>query len=182
MRTRLFQPQQAGELGSFGYLVLALESRIEGVMGSPSTTKESHGGQTCVTGVPAWRPREATVWSCGGEAWLAFGSSKMLEMPEQWETCQGDPITESVTRPREGNVLQSTKTKSWRAEHSALTSDFLSFFGPVFPYNAPFWNHSVYISCDIICWKYVICFLILILQGISIRLHKSQKRLQTSDI
>ena len=37
----MFQSQQAAELGSFGPAVLALESRIEGVMESPSTTKES---------------------------------------------------------------------------------------------------------------------------------------------
>ena len=38
----MFQPQQVEELGSFSHMVLALESRIEeGVMESPSVTKES---------------------------------------------------------------------------------------------------------------------------------------------
>ena len=48
----------------------------------------------------------------------------MLEMPESWDTCQGELLTGSGTSPRERSVLQSTKeVKGVGDLKSALTSD-----------------------------------------------------------
>jgi hypothetical protein len=44
-------------------------------------------------------------------------------MPELWDTCQGELLTDSGTGPRERSVLQSTKLKGIRELKSALTSD-----------------------------------------------------------
>jgi hypothetical protein len=89
--------KQAKELDSFYCVALALEARIQnkGVIKSPSMTKKSHWGQVCGSGVTAWRQREARVWSCESEAWIA------LESP-RWKRsytcgisiCQGELLTE----------------------------------------------------------------------------------------
>lgn len=78
----------------------------------------------------------------------------MLETPEQWETCQGDLITEwsqtkrkksAAAREDEELELESALTSGLEmGEFGVSLTDFLSFFGPVFPYKAPFGNHTVY--------------------------------------
>jgi hypothetical protein len=59
----VFQLQQAAGLGSFGHIILGLESRILNskvlVMESPFMTKESLLTPDVCQGVPEWRPREA---------------------------------------------------------------------------------------------------------------------------
>jgi hypothetical protein len=47
----MVQPQQAAERGSFGHVVLALESMIEKGECGISETKESRRGQACVAGL-----------------------------------------------------------------------------------------------------------------------------------
>ena len=46
----------------------------------------------------------------------------MLEMPELWDTCQGELLTGSGISPRERSMLQSTKVKGVRDLKNALTS------------------------------------------------------------
>ena len=38
-----------------------------------------------------------------------IGDSKMLEMPERWDTCQGELLTGSGTGPRDRSVRLSMK-------------------------------------------------------------------------
>ena len=78
-----------------------------------------------------------------------LGNSKMLEMSESRDTCQGELLTGSGTNPRERSVLQSTKLKGVGDLKSVSTSDikmqsldfflagFLSCFGLVFPHYTP---------------------------------------------
>jgi hypothetical protein len=40
---------------------------VKGAIKSSSATKECCWGQACSRGVPAFRTREAIVWSCEGE-------------------------------------------------------------------------------------------------------------------
>jgi hypothetical protein len=47
----------------------------------------------------------------------------MLEMPEPWDTCQGELLTESGNSPGERNVLQSMKLKGVGDLKNVLTSD-----------------------------------------------------------
>ncbi|ERE65813.1 hypothetical protein H671_xg19925 [Cricetulus griseus] len=79
------------------------------------------------------------------------------EMPESWDTCQGELLTECGTSSRERSVLQSTKQKRFGDQKSVLTSDiemqsgvcpaeFWSYTGPVFPHYfafPPVWNGNV---------------------------------------
>ncbi|CAO2634474.1 hypothetical protein LEMLEM_LOCUS22679 [Lemmus lemmus] len=47
----------------------------------------------------------------------------MLEMPEPWDTCRGELLTESGTSTRERSVLLSTKLNRIGGLKSILTSD-----------------------------------------------------------
>lgn len=87
--------------------------------------------------------------------------------------------------PRKRNEFQSTKLKLVGDMKSGLTfhanaecgvcpAGFRSCFGPVFST----YGMVVYIFSATVWWRYVICLLILILQGVTVkRLHESQKRL-----
>jgi hypothetical protein len=48
----------------------------KGLKDAPSATKEIQRCWERVRGIPAWRPREAIVWSCEGEAWIALETPK----------------------------------------------------------------------------------------------------------
>jgi hypothetical protein len=72
----MFQSHQAEELGSFGHMVLVLESRIQvRVVEFPSIAKESFRGR-CVfrACVPVRKPRENTPKGSEREAWILLES------------------------------------------------------------------------------------------------------------
>jgi hypothetical protein len=106
--------------------------------------------------VSAWRAREAMC-----EVWRGNlddpGNPKMMQMPQPWDTCQGQLLTRCGACTRGRSVL-STRLEKVGHLKSALTSDmntafgdcsagFQSCFDPVFPHYAvfpPFWNGNVY--------------------------------------
>lgn len=82
----------------------------KGDVESPSRANETLWGQECVRGVSAWRLKgslsEAVKVSLD-----SVGNSKMLKMPEFWDTYQRKQQTGCGTSPEE-NALQYTKLKS----------------------------------------------------------------------
>lgn len=63
-------------------------------------------------GVPAWRPREATVWSC--ESLDCIGDLKMLEMLGSWDVCQRELQTVEAVQERDLRCSQ----QRWRSRES----------------------------------------------------------------
>jgi hypothetical protein len=161
-------------MSSFGCIVLVLAAWYrEGVMESPSTTKEDTEAK-CVWDVLVWMPRKDIAWNCESEAWIALETPKCSRCQSYGDTCQGKLLTVCGTSLTERCVLWPTKLKWLRDLKGTLTSDMkmksLEFFQllfslalvSIFPHSAlfsPFWNSNVY-SVPFFCWGYVICFLI----------------------
>jgi hypothetical protein len=82
-------------------------------------------------------------------------------MSELWDCCRGKLLTRSRTIPRERNVPQSTKLKGVGDLKTVLTSDkemrSLEFAQLSLGSLRCVLEQSC-ISCAVICWKYVICF------------------------
>jgi hypothetical protein len=128
-------------------------------MESPSTAKESCPGQVCVRGVPAWRSREAIVWSCEGKAWIALGTPRCWRCQTRGiltkESCR---LGMESTQEREVCFSQQTWTEleiwtllTWDMEGDtecgAFPAVFWSCFSLLFPHGvpfSPFWNDKIY--------------------------------------
>ena len=78
-----------------------------------------------------------------------LGDPKWLQMPQLWDTCQGELLTGSRTNIRERSILQSTKLKGVGYLKDILTIDMEMqnlevcstgqfCFGTVFSHYAPF--------------------------------------------
>ena len=115
----------------------------------------------------------------------------MLEIPELWDTCQQELITERRTSPRERSMLQSTKLKGVRDLKGVLISDVeiqcLEFaplvFGLAWYFLTMFlflhFGMVMYILCH---YMLEVCDLLFHFYFIGIRdksLYKSPKRLWT---
>lgn len=123
-------------------------------MKSPSMTKESPWGQTCIRGIPVWRFKETTAYSC--ERMSDY--SNMLEIPELWDIFQRILQTRFEISPRERSVVQSTHLRGVGGLNSTLASHGIvelgvgpagwwSSFAPLslhFVPLLPFWNANVY--------------------------------------
>lgn len=152
-------------------------------------TKERGWSQAKVSSV--WRPKEAIVWNCEGKAWIA------LETPKCWRwQSHGIPAEESDSQgvqlwEREVCFSQQSWTELgiWRAlwcqtrRCRVWTSPRWLWVLLLYSISSlcslsPHLEWSC-ISCAIVCFKYVIRFLIL--QEVGKRLLWTQKRLATLD-
>lgn len=112
----------------------------------------------------------------------------MLDVPELWDTCEEELLTWNGTSARRKCVRVNKDEQSWKseehldiiegdAEFGVCLDGFQACIDPIFPHYSLFsllWNSNGY-PVPFYVGKYVICFLILILQRITVKkLHKSQ--------
>ena len=148
-------------------------------MESTSTGKDSYWGQIYVRGVPLQR---VEMLPCGPVKPGFHGKPQDVEDARYRGYLPRRATNWLWNQPKKQKCVAVNKCKwSWRsedhfnirrgdAEHGVCPANFLYCLSPVFPHYAPFspfWM-AMYIRCHCI-WKYVICFWIVILQGVKFK-------------
>ena len=135
-------------------------------------------------------PRRSCVnprhWNKKLSSWNCLGYHKMLEMSETWDTCQGKLLTGSGTSSREQSLWlvnarsANSSQQGWKELEIWRAFDIFDV-RQIRVWSLPKWS-SVLLWSSISslwcfgmvmyilwCWKYVICFLILILYQVIVK-------------
>lgn len=133
-------------------------------------TLGDHGDHFSTSILPAWRETQTGHCTKLWKWTLDFTRDpRMLEIPAPWGICQGELYSDRGTSPRERSVLRFDTELEWQDLEFALMglvllwSSIYSLFSP--PSLLAWWCAL----CAAVYWKLVICSLISIWQGVTIK-------------